>query len=626
MTASPRAFGGAAARAAPAAVLVALACTTAWSDRGSVAAADWLPYAIVAALLAAAVLVSGGAVQPPLQLALGSLALLSLAGWVALSLTWSPSPALARDEALLTGLYAVALIVPGVTLREARERRLALGSVVAGLGGLAVATGVHLALATDPDSVYLGGRLDFPVSYPNAAAAFFLVGFWPALALAARRAAPVAARAGGLAAATATLGGWALAQSKGGALGLAVSAAVVFSVSQHRLRLLLPAALVAATVGAAFVSLTAPFRAGTGFDARLDAIRGAGRTELVVTAAGLVLGVLYALVDARVMVPVQTRRFAARSIQAALVAAAATALAVFFASVDHPGRYAQDRWESFKHLPTREAGQTHLLSLGSNRYDFWRVALGEIRDHPLAGIGARGFRAAYLEHRSSSEETPARAHSLELDALAETGVVGFGLLVLAFGLPLARLARGARTELAAAGALAAVVSYLGHATVDWIWTFPSVTLPLLVVLGAGAASRRPRSRLRTAVALPAALAATALALLAFVPPWLAARYTEQALRGSADAARDLRWAERLDPLSTEPLVARWALAPTPAAGVPPLVRAVRKEPRSVDLRYLLGRQYLAAGRRADAARTLRLALRLDPLEPGIRRALRRASR
>ena len=29
------------------------------------------------------------------------------------------------------------------------------------------------------------------------------------------------------------------------------------------------------------------------------------------------------------------------------------------------------------------------LTIGSNRYDFWRVAVHEFAHHPVAGIGAR---------------------------------------------------------------------------------------------------------------------------------------------------------------------------------------------------------------------------------------------
>ena len=73
--------------------------------------------------------------------------------------------------------------------------------------------------------------------------------------------------------------------------------------------------------------------------------------------------------------------------------------------------------------PAANAASSHLLQLGSYRYDIWRVALNEFAHHPLAGIGSRGFGPAYLRQRHSPD-TPARAHSFELDALSELGIVG----------------------------------------------------------------------------------------------------------------------------------------------------------------------------------------------------------
>src|SRR5207253_3550789 len=124
----------------------------------------------------------------------------------------------------------------------------------------------------------------------------------------------------------------------------------------------------------------------------------------------------------------------------------------------------------FKHLTVDERASTHLVSLGSNRYDFWRVALGRFEAHPVEGVGARGFYSAYLERRRS-HESPLRAHSVYLDALSEEGIVGFALLVGALGLLVAALVR--RLDRAAvAAAFAAGVYFLTHAGVDWLWTFP----------------------------------------------------------------------------------------------------------------------------------------------------------
>ena len=618
---SPRGPGAALyLRLLPTAAFVAAAAAVAWRDYGSIDASDWLPYAVGLGLVVAAATLSGAALAPGRLGVAGVVALLALAGWVAISLTWSPLPSLARDEALLTALYTLALWTPLVTLGTAAERRAGAALVVAGLVALAVATELRLRFGSDPTDLYVLGRLDSPVSYPNADAAFFLVGFWPAIGFAARRTWPVLVRALALGSATALFAAWLLAQSKGGGVALAVSAVVFFAVCPARLRALVPTLVAGGLVGVAFRPLTGPYRASS---ADLAAsIRHAGSVALLLAVLAAAAGLVYAFADRRVEIGRRTHRLLGAVTVAALVAALAGGSAAFAVSVDRPGHWVAAKWRSFKTLPANQrAGTTHLFALGSNRYDFWRVAVKTFEHHPVAGIGGRGFRSAYLE-AGRSVETPERSHSLELDALSETGIVGFALLALALGLPLAYALVRSRGSLFTATLAAAVVYWLCHASVDWIWTFPVVTIPALLLLGMAAApdARRP---LPGRLAAPAGLAAAAIALLAFAPPWLSARYTDLAYGHPADAARDLRLAKRLDPLSTAPYEAQAVLARSPH-DIPPLQAAVRKEPRQVELRYALGLAYLHAGRKADARRELRVALRLYPRSPDIPRALREA--
>lgn len=600
-------------------MLVACACLAAWHDYGSVNAPDWLPYAIVVALVVAAISLSGAALAPELLAGAGVAALVLLAAWVGISARWSAAPSLARDEALLTALYALALLLPLLTIGSVAERLGAAAVVVAGLGALAVATELRLRYGSHPDTLYVYGRLDFPVSYPNANAAFFLVGFWPAIGLAARRAWPVVARAVALAAATALLADWLLTQSKGGGIALAVSAVVFFALCPARLRALPPTLVAGALVGAAYRPLTAPYRASSADLA--GTIRHAGTVSLLLVAVAAAVGLVYAALDRRVVVSARAHRVLSFVALLALVAALLGGAGAFAATVDRPGHFLADKWRSFKTLPSTHEGSSHLFSLGSNRYDFWRVALHTFEHHPLGGVGGRGFAAVYLQE-GRSVETPQRAHSLELDELSETGIVGFGLLALGLGLPLVvALARARRSPLRAALA-AAGVYWLVHSTVDWTWTFPALSLPALLLIGVAAVPERGRP-LRPLAAVPVGAAAAALAVLAFAPPWLSDRYTNLAYAHPAQAASDLRRARWLDPLSTAPYEAEAALA-KPPADIPPLRTAVRKEPRQIDLRYQLGLAYLRAGRKAAAARQLEAALRLDPRSDDVARALRSA--
>ena len=100
-----------------------------------------------------------------------------------------------------------------------------------------------------------------PIHYPNALAALFLIGFWPAITVAAEPSGRLAIRAVALGGATVVLAAWLATQSKGGGLALILSALLFFALARHKLRSLLPVAIAAALVGAAYEPLTAAFRA-----------------------------------------------------------------------------------------------------------------------------------------------------------------------------------------------------------------------------------------------------------------------------------------------------------------------------------------------------------------------------
>jgi len=589
---------GTVARTLPTAALVAAAAGIAWLANGSTSGPDWLPYAFLAGLLLAVVLASSDAARPRwIELvALGALVL--LAGWAALSISWSAVPPLARDEALLTLFYAIALAVPLLTLRTSGDRELACGAVASASGLLAIGSGIVLRSdGHQLDDFYLG-RLSYPISYPNALAAVFLIGFWPAVVLASRRTLPVVARMLALATATAIASGWLTAQSKGGIVALAASAALVFGLSPMRLRLLPPTLIAAALSAAAYRPLTAPFRTET-----VANVRSAGSAILLLTALGAVAGLVYALADRRLQLGPRAVRASGFGALGVFLAAVAVLVAVFFARVYHPG-WLDEKWRAFTHAPSSGNTSSHLFQLGSYRYDIWRVAVHQFEHHPLAGIGSRGFGPAYLQNRHSPD-TPARAHSVELDALSELGVVGFALLLLAIVpvfVPV--VARMRARDPAATAAFAGGAYWLVHASVDWIWTVPACGVPFFLLLGAGNAGGERRTLARR-VAVPAAVAAVLVALVRFVPPWLSARLTD---RGQ------IHWAKRLDPLSVDPYVAEAARAPTPRAAASLLAQAVRKEPRVVELRFDLGLAYQRAHELRKARAALLEAKRLDPRE------------
>jgi hypothetical protein len=587
-----------AARVLPTAALAGAAWALAWVATGSTASPDWLPYAFLTGLLLAVVLVSVTAARPRGRELWAFGLLVALAAWEAISISWSAVPDLARDEALLTVFYALALLVPILTLRTAGDRLLATAAVAASSGILAVCVGVVLRFGSDQSDHFYSGRLSFPISYPNAQAAVFLIGFWPAVVLAAQRGRSVAARALALAGATAIASGWLTAQSKGGVIAIAASAALLFVFSPLRLRLLLPVMVAAGLTAAAYSPLTGAFRTQSATD-----VRAAGSAILVLTAIGGAAGLVYALADRRLELGPRAVRTTGWAALGLFVTAVAAGIALFFAHVYHQGWFG-DQWRAFKQATPPPAASSHLLQLGSYRYDIWRVALHEFDDHPLAGIGSRGFGPAYLQSRRSPD-TPARAHSLELDALSELGIVGFALLAAALVLPWPPIVSGMRArDPAATAAFAGGAYWLVHASADWIWTVPACGLPFWLLLGAGG-SGGERGPLPARASVPAAAIAVALAVMAFAPPWLSARLTDRGQYGLA---------KRLDPLTVDPFLTQ--------GSIPALREAVRKEPRIAELRFDLGQAYLRARRRRLARAEFLVARKLDPRDPTIAEALK----
>ena len=72
----------------------------------------------------------------------------------------------------------------------------------------------------------------------------------------------------------------------------------------------------------------------------------------------------------------------------------------------------------------------------SGRSQIWSAALCMVREHPINGVGARGFRDAYPGCNPSPEQHPVwgegpalHAHQIVLEILAETGVLGLLLWI-----------------------------------------------------------------------------------------------------------------------------------------------------------------------------------------------------
>jgi hypothetical protein len=326
--------------------------------------------------------------------------------------------------------------------------------------------------------------------------------------------------------------------------------------------------------------------------------------------------------------------------------AGAVALLLLAAVIGGPGgiKGSADRaWSSFTETKQDNVSDpARIITTNSgNRWVWWEEAVGAWSAKPLQGWGAGSFPVTHKLYRKVDIGV-AQPHSVPLQFLAETGLIGALLALGALGVLLfAALDRvrelGAGRERDIAVALfAAATAWLVHGAVDWDWDIPGVTLPALIFLGLLVAIPRSRSSwpLPTepierpaaprAVALAAAVLVLALAIVsAALPPW-ADSMADSALlvRTNADdsererATAKAELAAKLDPTSVRPLFAAASLAEGRGRLVDArdyMLQAVDRQPYSAAAWSRLLRIAILTADRPGAKAAVGRLLQLDPL-------------
>jgi O-Antigen ligase len=595
-------------------------------------------------------------ISRPAGIALGALTAYTL--WSFASIAWAGDPGTALRGSDRTLVYLAAFTLFAMLPWTPAALRAALGLLVAGFGVLAIVTAIRVAHDGDPSSLYIGDRLSYPLGYYNADAAMFTIAALAAIALAARRSTPAVVRAVAVALAGLCLQLALLGQSRGWLFTVPVVLVVALVVIPNRLRLLAAALGPAlATVAAAPALLDVYSKANAlGYPvapARLEMVlhqRGQ-HALLVAVIADLVLLLVAAAVvvlDRRVTLSEHATRAINRAGAAlAVLAVLAGAGAGLVATHGHVVRKVEHAWNSFASTRVSAGAATNgstnsssrFGSLGSQRADFWRVALREAGRHPLIGIGQDNFADSYLAERRTNQE-PRWAHSIELRLLVHTGIVGLLMFVAFLVAALVAALRGAGRDparrVAAGLALVPLIVWLVHGSLDWFWEFPALSVPALGFLGAATALGRPKSpaaRLgparRRAVSI-LAVAITALAIAAIGVPYLAARDVQRSIdvwpRNPVLAFRELRSAADLVSFDARTYLVGGAIALNLGDGVdarPWLTGAARHDPRAWLPPLLLGVIAGEHGDRAGARAELLRARPLDPAEPLISDALAR---
>jgi O-antigen ligase len=642
-------------RAAPitAPTLVAVAVFLVWTPlHGGQPITRWAPGAIVLLALLGLALVA----LPPLRwsalpgtVRVAALALGAFTVWSFLSIAWADDRGVALEGADRTLLYLVAFLLFALWPQRPATAAWVLGLWTFGVGAIAVVTLVRVGAVADPASLFDGDRLTEPVGYANAEAAMWLMALWPAVTLAASRRVPWPVR--GLAAALAVvlLDVALLSQSRGSILALPICAVLLVVIVPGRLRTI---AVLVPVLGAAAAALPTVLDVGDALNGNdAGAVRdAAGAVTSTVLLLALAAGVIVALGAAweTLRPPAPATAARVRKGWTAIVVAGAILGAVGgLVAVGNPVDRLDSAWHSFKGgYDDNTGGGNRLTSgLGSNRYDFYRVALDVFADHPIAGVGADNFFQDYLE-RGESNETPRNPHNLALRTLAQTGIVGTLLLLTAFAAALAaawRAMRGADPLAAAVagGAVLAVLYWVVHGMTDWFWEWAGLGAPAFALLGLacalaprrveetenGAASAPVPGR-RHAAVLVAAGAALILGALVIAGPWQAERDIEQA--GAVFAQRPFEAYSRLDraadlnPFSDRPALIEGSIA----LRYNDLARARRafdealdRNPHGQYATLELGAIASAQGDRARALRLLRRAVALAPRDPTAQEAL-----
>ena len=556
--------------------------------------------------------------------------------WSALSLIWSIAP----DEAWLEANRAVAytlLVFLGMVLGSSLPR--AAERVAIGFLGIATAIALYAVagkvLPTVFDHATDLSRLRAPLFYWNALAIFLVFAVPVAIQVAADRRLSNARRLAGMLALLPLLLAIALTYSRGGIIALFIAVGVQFAFSRERLRLFLVFLTGAVAITPALVvSGIRDDLTENGLDASTIADDGA------LLGVVLLLGALFAVAVGRLLIragdgPRLGRRGVLAARRAAVLAGVA---AVVAAVVLTASGWTGDQVESFTETHYEPAqDQERLIQTSSgNRWVWWEEAAGAAWDEPLTGHGAGSFPLLHLAYRDNDLEVR-QVHSVPLEFLAETGVVGavlgLGGLALLLIAAIARTRWRVGSDRAYAAALtAAVVAFGFHVFFDWDWDIPGVMVPVLIFLGVLGAmppeDRPPRERSyggRGLLLAGAGLALAAICISAALPA-LARDESDEALQLSAsddpaelrDAAEKAELASKLDPFAVDPLFAAAAVARQRGQdrlAVRHLIDAVDRQPENPRAWLRLTGYQLRLGDVAAALESRENAAKLDPRSP-----------
>jgi hypothetical protein len=622
-------------------VLIMLTILLFWAVRdGGHQPSIWYPGALIVLWLLVASFADTSFSLGKKEWRTGAIAFLALfVAWSFLSISWATVSGNAWNGANQALLYLTVYV-----LFSRWRTSVAITSLFASLYALAIA-GIGIGTIENAlhggniASIFYAWRLAAPIGYQNGEAALFLIPIWPVLYLASRREVPVLAR--GLLAATASVLVQlaVLAQSRGSMYAFPIVFLLFLLLVSGRGRALATALAVLAVSALNLGRLLDVFSAEENGTSVASALTRARNGMIAIFFVLLVAGTLVALLDRRLSVREKVARRLDRGFVGAFGVAVVLTVVVALASANRPLGTVEDAWHNFSTGASGGSETSHFTSLyGTQRYDFWRVALDEFRAHPLTGVGANNFSVDYMRQRHSTEE-PSDPHSLEARILSQTGAIG-SLLFLGFLLSAILAVRRKVVDPFRKGLAASLVVgfayWLVHGSVDWFWVLPALTGAALAFLGlAAAVSSDPSAPEKTTrwhhpwLAIVPIVLVAVVASASYGAPWLSVRYVDRAStswRSSPEQAYQmLDRARSINPLSETPDLIAGTIAGR-KRDYPRMkkayARALKRNPSDWYALFELGMaEYLTRNRRS-ALDHLERARALNPREPVIRQVIR----
>ncbi len=572
-------------------------------------------------------------------LAIPLVALTLYAAFQLTSILWSHAAANTLDEFVRTLLYVLALTLFG-SIRYTREH---LGWLVRALFvSLAVVCLIGLISRVLPHTwptatSFFASRLDYPLTYWNAEGTIAAIALILGLHLTADRAEHWSVRV----AAAALLPGLAatlLLTFSRGAIGVAAVGLLAYCLLTRLSTI--PTALLAVAPPAA-IALRAAWDAtalATAHPTSPAAISQGHHVAVVVGAcmvgAGLLRAVLL-LADRQIARMALVRTPPRRAVRVGIgVGTGVVVLAVALAG--GASGFARREYDKF----VDSTNETHVTQTrerltdpaNHGRLPLWRAAIDIYDTQKLRGTGAGTYQQYFPRYRSEAGYV-VDAHSLYLQSLAELGIVGFALIIVAVLGILAGLVariRGPNRALYAA-VFAVSLAWAIHQAFDWDWQMPAVTLGVFML--AGLALARPRDGKVGLSGLPVDRTLVALGwLILAVAPLLVATSYARLQRSATDLERGECTSARQEALSSLSLSAKrpqaYAIVGVcdleqgfAQAAVPAMTQAAALEPESWEEQYWLAVARAAAG--IDPHAAIRRALQLNPHEPGLVNAARK---